>query len=627
MNREAIDRGLERTILALVLGLLAFGTLAFGGVRPFDFLVLWWLVLAVLAVWGARIWLAPKFRFLWPPVCWAIIPFIGYAVWRYRTADIEFVARQELMQILLCALVFLAVVNNLYSQESTRLLSFVLIGLAVFVSMYGIYQWIRGSSQVWGLPRPAAYFSRASGSFICPNHLAGFLEMLLPLAVALTLTGRVKIVTRVFLAYASLVCFVGIAASQSRAGWLATGTAMLTLALFLSRTRGQRWIALLLVVIMAGSGYWLYSRSVGRRVAQTYLSGHERDIRLRLWVAAGQMWKDHPWWGVGPDHFDHRFRQYREAVDKTQARPGRVHNDYLNTLVDYGSIGFALLLLPLGVAIGSLIRCWPYVQRGGGEFGEKKSNRSAIVLGSATGLLALAVHSFFDFNLHIPSNAFLAVTLLAVLAAHIRFATERHWFTTRWPLALAATLVLGGCLYYLVPQAGRQTRELARLRKAETFPDGSAEKIALLESAFALEPKNSETAFALGEQHRTLAFTGGTGYEEQAKEALVWLQRASALNRWDPVSLIRSGMCLDWIDQHAAAAPFFRRALELDPNYWYPRAMMGWHEFQVENFSAARDWMLKSLEVNFANNPLAYTYLGLSEKMIREQNARPASPK
>ena len=52
--------------------------------------------------------------------------------------------------------------------------------------------------------------------------------------------------------------------------------------------------------------------------------------------------------------------------------------------------------------------------------------------------------------------------------------------------------------------------------------------------------------------------------------------------------------------------------------------MMGWHEFQVENFPTARDWLRKSLEVNFANNPLAYTYLGLSEKMIQDQNARPA---
>ena len=45
MNRETIDTCLERAILGLVLGLIAFGTLAFGGVRPLDSAVLTWLVL------------------------------------------------------------------------------------------------------------------------------------------------------------------------------------------------------------------------------------------------------------------------------------------------------------------------------------------------------------------------------------------------------------------------------------------------------------------------------------------------------------------------------------------------------------------------------------------------------
>jgi hypothetical protein len=471
------------------------------------------------------------------------------------------------------------------------------------------------------------YFGRASGSFICPNHLAGFLEMITPLAVALTVTGRFRPVTRIVLAYAAFVMLVGLAASQSRAGWLAAGVAGTVLFLFLVQKKGQRWIAIAFLVVVTGAGWWLYARSVARRVQETQVTGHGRDIRLRLWVSAWQMWKDHPWWGVGPDHFDYRFRQYREPVDKTQPRPGRVHNDYLNTLADYGAVGFVLMLVPIAAGVWSVARCWSYVQRSGGEFGQKKSNRAAIVLGASAGLCALLVHSFFDFNMHIPANAFLATTLLAMLAGHIRFATERYWFTARWPLAIAGTLALVGALYYIVPQAMTRTRAVALLRRADALPNAAPEKIAVLGRAQAIEPKNAETAFSLGEQIRAVAWIGDTGSDARAQEALGWFQRAVALNQWDPMNRTRAGMCLDWIGKHDEAAPYFAKALEIDPNHWHSRAMMGWHEFQAEHYKEASEWMRKSLLLNWTDNPLAFTYLTLALKKVGEQDAKSNAPK
>jgi O-antigen ligase len=624
MNRENMDVWLERSILALVLGMLVFGTLALGGVRPSEFVVLWWLIVGAVALWGVRIWLAPKFRFLWPPLCWAVIPFVAYAVWRYRTADIEFVARHEMIQIILAALLLVLIVNNLYSQESTRVLCFGLIFLAMFVAMYGLYQWIRVSDTVWSFPRAEMYLGRASGSFICPNHLAGFLEMILPLATALAVTGRMAAVTRICTFYAACMILIGLAGTQSRGGWISAAVGLFALVFFLARTKGQRWIALALLVGIICAGQWLYSRSVAQRVQATELTGHGRDIRLRLWVSALQIWKEHPWWGVGPDHFDYHYPKTREPVDRTQGRPGRVHNDFLNTLTDYGAVGLVLALLPIGFTAWSAVRCWPRVQRAANDLKQKPSNRAAIVMGASAGLIALIVHSFMDFNMHIPSNAFTAVTLMALIAAHLRFATESYWVTARWPVAVAATLVLGGCLFYLVPQGISRTRQALSLQRAEKLPDGSPEKIALMQNALAFEPKDFATAYAIGEQWRALSWTGTDKYESQAKEALRWFQRSLALNKWDVNSYIRCGMCLDWIGKHDEAAPYFARALEMDPNHWHPRAMMGWHAFQLDRFQEARDWMQKSLTVNSFNNPLALTYFELSEKKLREHAAKAA---
>ena len=100
MNREVIDSWLERAILVLVLAVLTLGTMAFGGVRLLESSILSWLILGAAFLWLVRIWATPKFRFLWPPVCWAVLAFALYAVARYFTADIEYLARHEVIRVL-----------------------------------------------------------------------------------------------------------------------------------------------------------------------------------------------------------------------------------------------------------------------------------------------------------------------------------------------------------------------------------------------------------------------------------------------------------------------------------------------------------------------------------------------
>src|SRR6266704_1150644 len=127
MNREVLDQRCERAILALVLGILVFGVLSTGGVGSLEFLVIQALSMGVMALWGARFWLNPRPQLLWPPICWAVIAFAVYAVIRYLTADIEYVARQELIRVLIYTFLFFAILNNLHRQESTQVISLTMI--------------------------------------------------------------------------------------------------------------------------------------------------------------------------------------------------------------------------------------------------------------------------------------------------------------------------------------------------------------------------------------------------------------------------------------------------------------------------------------------------------------------
>src|SRR6266699_4114758 len=106
------------------------------------------LTMVVMALWGLRFWLNPRPQLLWPPICWAVIAFAVYAVSRYLTADIEYVARQELIRVLIYTFLFFAILNNLHRQESTQVISLTMIFLALAISLYAIYQFLTGSSKV-----------------------------------------------------------------------------------------------------------------------------------------------------------------------------------------------------------------------------------------------------------------------------------------------------------------------------------------------------------------------------------------------------------------------------------------------------------------------------------------------
>src|SRR6478735_4117327 len=123
LMRQRLDTWCERGILGLVLAILVFSPLATGAVRPQDFVIVQWLTVALAVVWLARFWLNPKHRLYWPLLCWPTLAFIIYAVFRYLNADIEFIARQELIRVLVYSVVFFAVLNNLHRQETTRILS------------------------------------------------------------------------------------------------------------------------------------------------------------------------------------------------------------------------------------------------------------------------------------------------------------------------------------------------------------------------------------------------------------------------------------------------------------------------------------------------------------------------
>lgn len=622
MNREVLERGCERGILGLVLAILIYSPLALGAVRLQEFFVVQMLTLGVLLLWLARLWLNPRPKLLWPPISWAVIAFAAYAAGRYLTCDIEYVGRKELLRILVYAALFFAILNNLHRQEATQIISFTLIFLAMGMSLYALYQFLTHSNRVWHFP--VHFAGRASGTYISPNHLAGFLELVLPLALTYTLVGRNRPVTKICLGYAALAMAVGIAVTGSRGSWMACILALIALFAVLLFYRAHRLPAGLMLLVLIGGGAWAAAQTnlFHSRLNVILAAGRaDQEVRLVLWETALRMWRDHVWFGVGPGHYDHRYRAYRPST--VQLQPDYAHNDYLNTLADWGMVGSVILWVAL-VALGmGIFKVWGHVRRGENEFSSNLSNKFAFVLGGAIALLALLIHAVVDFNLQIPANAILTVTLMALLSSHWRFATERYWFSAGLPGRLIVSGLLVATVVYLGQQEFRLGREWVWRERAARAPKLSLERAALLERAAAVEPKNFDTAYQLAEIYRVEAFQGTGDYAEYAERAIAAYQRGIVNHPFDGDYYVGWGMCLDFTGRHAEAETIFQKADELDPNGYFVAAHVGRHYVEAGEYAAARPWLERSLRLS-QTNPIAASFLQIANARLLESATNPA---
>jgi len=561
-----------------------------------------------------------------------VLLFMGYAVGRYLTSEVEYAARQEMIQVLIYGFIFFAVINNLHRLESTQIVGMTLIFLAMAIAMYAVVQFLSNSEHVWNVVRPVAYRKRGSGTFICPNHLAGYLEMILPLGLVYTLTGRFNVVAKVLLCYASLLIFTCIAVSVSRGGWAVTAFTLVVMFVWLMRQRGYRLqgVLLLAALVTIAVVFFVKAELSENRKERLTVVAQTDDMRYKLWPAAIEMWKDNFWFGAGPAHFEYRFQQYRSRDPDLQVRADQAHNDYLNTLADWGLVGALLVAGAWATFYWGVFRGWKFVQRAQNDFGAKRSNKSSVVLGGALGLMAMLLHSFVDFNMHIPSNAILAVTLMALVSGYFRFSTEAYWHTVRWPLRIPVTLVLAAALAYLGAQSWRATAESYWLKRAVASTASADEQVAAFEKAFAIDEKNGATAYKLGESFRVQSWEGAEGYEALAEKAMLWFQKGITLNRYEPINYLLYGMCLDWLGRHDQAYTFFQKAQAVDPNSYYVQAMLGWHYVQVQDWPTAKEWFEKSLTLMGPKNVLALTYLRIVERKLASprtaQFISPAAP-
>jgi len=310
----------------------------------------------------------------------------------------------ELLRILTLSLFFLLLSFSIRDTTSIQKVLKVLCYFGFGLAIFAIIQKATGTGKIyWFREVPGG---NPFGPFVNRNHYAGLIGMLIPLGIGVAFT-RSSRERKILFGFLSLIMAVSLFLSLSRGGIISffAGITVFSLLLLLNRFKTKRiWISLgtfLFVLFL----YLLYL-GIDPIIERFYGTDITTEDRFVIWSGTFKAFKDFYLTGSGLGTFMNVFPLY--FPEGIHGLYDHAHNDYLEFILEAGIIGSALLILFFIFFIKCIKRAsWS------GENGIIKAS----LISSIT---TIAVHSIFDFNLHIPSNALMLSAIFGIAVASSR---------------------------------------------------------------------------------------------------------------------------------------------------------------------------------------------------------------
>lgn len=564
---------------------LVWTTLGLGGFRAETRLVTWGLTgLALLTFLAGRA-AAPRPWATLHPAGWALGPFLAYAAFNVGfVSPVPWLGWLDWFGWMNLAVTFWVGINGLRSRATRRALFFIVTALGLSAVALGCYQcFVQPDWLMMDRQQAAQFVGRASGPFGIPNSLAGFLILLIPSTGALAWRGSAT--GRIWWAWVTAVLTFGLFLTFSRGAWLSLVLALVAWPLFASTRAWPRRLGLAAAVLagLIGLTIFIHGSSPQARERLDRLVADAGELsRPILWRGAWQLWQTEPGFGTGAGSFNVLFERHRPAgfVDE----PQWVHNEYLNTLSDYGLVG---LSLSLGAAIWVV---WREKRRSRGPRPSAVPgaiDSPAMTSGLGVGCLAFALQLGVDFHLKLPALG-LAFALVAALAVgrfpsdEIPRQEDESRAGRRRALWLAAALLAGiGFFFVLRCQQGEALRSSARERLSRELLRTSEPRSEVLQRAeielrraVALWPRHGGAWADLAHALEFQAYVDPSGSRQRAEPAEAAARRALALSEVVPEFWLRLGIALQMQGRLTEATSAYERALRLAP-----RSATGWYYY------------------------------------------------
>jgi protein involved in polysaccharide export with SLBB domain/O-antigen ligase len=450
---------LNKTISWGLLLAVIFTGLAFGAVEPWAIFVFEAIVISLLVLWGIKVLRDGRLRLTIPEVALPVAALVAVGLiqsvaitgsdgrWISLSMNVGY-TRSAVTVLSFLLISFVIACNFFASRERLAVVGHALVFYGLAVAIFALIQHFTWSGRFYWV-RPTLVTS-AFGPFANHNHFAGYMELLIPLPIAMILARSVSREMRVLYGFAAAIMGLAVVVSLSRGGIISLAAMMMFILLVslrqagLRRQSGQRRgfatesskqglahgflsiasrvvvVASLILVIGAGV-LWIGADPLIQRVRQglpVQGSPQESFSTSRGWV-----WRDtmtmiraNPVLGVGLGAYVTAFNLYTKSDG--YLRVPQAHNDYLQIVADCGIVGGL-------IAFWFIVVVFRTVWRG---LKARDPMLSGLALASGAGIFGILVHSLFDFNLQIPSNALLFLVMVAIAwsAAALARTSERE---------------------------------------------------------------------------------------------------------------------------------------------------------------------------------------------------------
>lgn len=422
---------LSSIILFLLCVAPVFSAIFFGGVdnTTWIFISIFWL--AIILLWLTEAWKAQGLLFnsssLQIPLFGLFVIGLIQLLPLTSLLSLDPYATRFFVTRLAVYLVFFAACLTFLNNE--RRLKKVVLMVIIFgslIAFFGILQRLANPDGIYGMRETPQ--AMPFGPFVNQHHFAAFMQMTGGVTLGLLFGEKMGREKQVMLATAVVIMGVACVLTSSRGGLLGF-VAVLTFVTLLNFLSG-RWAAksssdtslsgniqrkvaiaaagVALIVVIFGvvlfvGGNDSLLRGVGVANADVDLSSG----RFHFWPIAVKIFLEHPILGAGFDAFGVAFTKH--DTWSGAFRVEQAHNEYLQILADAGLAGL--------VCIAGFI--YILFRKALGTIANSGGLRRDAAVGALCGCFGIIVHSFFDFPLRTPSNAFFFLLLCAIATVPI----------------------------------------------------------------------------------------------------------------------------------------------------------------------------------------------------------------